>query len=339
MSNGSYQVSIIMPAYNAAKFIRPAVDSILGQTFRDFELIILNDGSTDDTRAIIESYEDDRIRLINKDNSGVASTLNLGLKEAKGEFIWRHDADDISLPEKLERQVNFLEEHPEFVLCATQIAFMSERGKVAWNKRQPKSNWLGQAAFREVFFEDFSPYSPVTHGTTLFRRAILPATGGYRNAFITSEDIDMWLRFLENGRLAVLNECLSLHRLSGSSATAVHGWKNHFYRELAKEFYLVRRRGEEDDLERTGKINEPAAPPVIEEENQDIPAGKKYRNDLLGFHYSVHIDARDWHEILRILRLAVSDGWKLKRTYRGIVFPWLPKRIIALGVRIKSMLR
>ena len=81
------RVSIIMPAYNASAFIRAAVDSILTQTFGDFELIILNDGSTDDTQAIVESYDDERIRLVNKANSGVASTLNEGLKLAKGEFI------------------------------------------------------------------------------------------------------------------------------------------------------------------------------------------------------------------------------------------------------------
>ena len=138
----SPRVSVIMPAYNASDFIREAVDSILAQTFGDFELIILNDGSTDDTQAIVESYEDERIRLVNKANSGVASTLNEGLKLAKGEFIWRHDADDISLPQKLERQIQFMEEHPEFDLCATQIAFMTERGKVAWDKRQPKTAWF-----------------------------------------------------------------------------------------------------------------------------------------------------------------------------------------------------
>ena len=149
------KVSAIMPAYNAEQFIRSAVDSILAQTYEDFELIILNDGSTDNTQSIIEAYSDPRIRLINKENSGVASTLNLGLEEARGKFIWRHDADDISLPRKLEKEMVFLDAHPEFVLCATQVAFMSERGKVAWNKEQPKEGWLGPEAYREVFFEDF----------------------------------------------------------------------------------------------------------------------------------------------------------------------------------------
>ena len=331
------KVSVVMPAYNAERFIRPAVDSILAQTFEDFELIILNDGSTDSTQSIVVSYTDPRIRLINKENSGVASTLNLGLKEARGEYIWRHDADDISLPQKLEKEIAFLRAHPEFVLCATQVAFMSERGKVAWNKRQPKDGWLGTETNREVFFEDFSPYSPVTHGTTLFRRSILENTGDYREAFITSEDIDMWLRFLEYGRLAVLNECLSLHRLSTSSATAVHGWKNHFYRELAKEFYRIRQNGEQDELERTGRIVEP--PPPAENKPEAPEQGNLLRNDLLSFHYAVHLDAKDWREVIRIIRLALRDGWKLRATYRNIIFPLLPEWFVRLGVSVKSLFK
>ena len=108
------------------------------------------------------------------------------LKLATGEFIWRHDADDISLPQKLERQIQFMEEHPEFDLCATQIAFMTERGKVAWDKRQPKTAWFNGEPYREVFFEDFSPYSPVTHGTTLLSHRAAQQYAEYREAFITS---------------------------------------------------------------------------------------------------------------------------------------------------------
>ncbi len=333
------RVSVIMPAYNASAFIREAVDSILAQTFGDFELIILNDGSTDDTRAIVESYDDERIRLVNKSNSGVASTLNEGLRLAKGEFVWRHDADDISLPQKLERQIQFMEEHPEFDLCATQIAFMTERGKVAWDKRQPKTAWFQEQPFREVFFEDFSPYSPITHGTTLFRKILLQKTPEYREAFITSEDIDMWLRFLEHARLAVLSDCISLHRLSGSSATAVHGWKNHFYRELAKEFYLIRQKGENDELEKTGKITEPLAPKPQPLALSSPAVGKNFRGDLLGFHYSVHVNARDWREIFTIIRMALSEGWLLQRTYRSIIFGLLPEGFIQRGVELKKILR
>ena len=323
-----------MPAYNAAKFIRPAVDSILAQTYEDFELIILNDGSTDNTQSIIEAYSDPRIRLINKKNSGVASSLNLGFQEARGELIWRHDADDTSMPLKLQRQVDFLEAHTEFLVCGTQIAFMSERGKVAWRKKQPKDEWLGNSPFREVFFKDFSPYSPITHATVLIRKKIIDTIGGYRTAFITSEDVDLWLRILQHGQIAVMNECDYFVRLSSTSTTAQYGWRNEFYRELAKKFYLVRQNGEQDELERTGRIVEP--PPPAEDDSKKLETGKRLRNDLLSFRYAVHIDAKDWREILRIIRLALRDGWKLKATYRQIVFPWLPIWFVRMGVLVKS---
>ena len=328
-----------MPAYNASAFIREAMDSILGQTFGAFELIILNDGSTDDTQAIVESYDDQRIRLINKSNSGVASTLNEGLKLAEGEFIWRHDADDISLPNKLESQIQFMDDHPEFDLCATQIAFMTERGKVAWEKQQPKTPWFKGEPYREVFFEDFSPYSPITHATVLLRRNSGVLSSGFRTAFRTAEDIDLWLRALHQNRMAVLSDCNYLVRLSGSSATAVHGWKNHFYRELAKEFYLVRQQGEQDELEKTGEIIEPPVPDTRPLAQSTPPVGKNFRGDMLGFHYSVVINARDWAETTLIIRMALRDGWRLKATYRGVIFPFLPEGIIKFGVKTKRRLK
>ena len=145
----------------------------------------------------------------------------------------------------------------------------------------------------------------------------------------------MWLRFLEYGRLAVLNECLSLHRLSTSSATAVHGWKNHLPR-TGQRILSVRQNGEQDELERTGRIVEPRRPRKTSPRHQSRAT---LRNDLLSFHYAVHIDAKDWREILRIIRLALRDGWKLRATYRNIIFPLLPEWFVRLGVSIKSLFK
>ena len=229
--------------------------------------------------------------------------------------------------------------HPEFDLCATQIAFMTERGKVAWDKRQPKTAWFNGEPYREVFFEDFSPYSPVTHGTTLFRKALLQKTPQYREAFITSEDIDMWLRFLGHARLAVLSDCISLHRLSGSSATAVHGWKNHFYRELAKEFYLVRQRGEQDELEKTGKIIEPAPPQTPLLQNHRHQQANTFEATCWGFIIRWSSTRGIGRRSSPIVRLALRDGWRLRRTYRGIIFPWLPAAVVKTGVWFKGEIR
>ena len=209
---------------------------------------------------------------------------------------------------------------------------MTERGKVAWSKRQPKNDWLGEKNYRVVKFEDFNPFSPITHGTVLFRSSILESVPSYREAFITSEDIDMWLRMMEHAKLAVINECLSLHRLSSASATAVHGWKNEFYREQAKAYYLVRKNGEQDELERTGRIVEPE-PPMAQPEG---PAGKNFRGDLLGFPYTIALNARDISEWARIVRITLFNGWRLRKTYRALLFPLLPKSVVDAGVQFKS---
>ena len=123
------KVSVVMPAYNAEAYIGAAMESILSQSFGDFEFLILNDCSTDGTEAIIQSYDDPRIVYIkNEKNMGVAATLNKGLAAAQGEYIARMDADDFSLPQRFEKQVAYLDAHPEVVVLGTQVQFFSDRG-------------------------------------------------------------------------------------------------------------------------------------------------------------------------------------------------------------------
>ncbi|MEI7983879.1 MAG: glycosyltransferase family A protein [Bacteroidota bacterium] len=115
-------LSVLMPVYNGRDYLRAAIDSILAQTYRDFELIIVNDGSTDDSQAIIEQYHDPRIVSLVQVNQGVARSLNNGLEVARGRYVRRHDADDISDPGSFQVQVNFLEEHPGYVMVCNQQA-------------------------------------------------------------------------------------------------------------------------------------------------------------------------------------------------------------------------
>ena len=147
----------------------------------------------------------------------------------------------------------------------------------------------------------------------------------------------MWLRIMEHGKLAVLNSCLSLHRISAASATAVHGWKNEFYRELAKTYWHQRKDGNQDDLEITGFIKEPKAHKAPS--SSAGKPGRIFRSDLLNFHYSVHLNARDWREVLRIIKLALVAGWRLPKVYRAIFMPLLPGPFVRGTVAIKSLLR
>ncbi len=125
------KVSVIMSVYNGDKYLREAIESILNQTFTDFEFIIVNDGSTDNSLEIIESYDDERIKTINnKKNIGLTKSLNKALKFAKGKYIARQDADDVSLPNRFEKQVEYLDSHPEVALVGTSVYLIDENGKI-----------------------------------------------------------------------------------------------------------------------------------------------------------------------------------------------------------------
>lgn len=330
-------VTVVLPVYNAERFLRLAIDSILRQSYTNFELIIINDGSTDASEHIIRSYTDSRIRYLYQSNSGVASSLNRGIELAKGEYIWRHDADDISLPDKLEKEIDFLTGNPSYVLCACQVAFMTEHGKVAQKFRQPQNTIFKGQAFIDVRRAHFDPYSPITHGTVLVRTNIMRELKGYRSEFIVGEDVDLWLRLIQKYKAAVLNECLSYHRISATSATRTHGWKNDFFRNLAFIYYVQREETGMDDLQRGLPIVLPE--PTKDEMVSSVSTGKKFRDDFLPYLYPLHINAKDWPEVWRMLKLAVHDGWKLKSTWRAVLFPLLGKKVVQTGVRIKNIFR
>ncbi len=134
-----------MPAYNAERYIREAIESILNQTFSDFELIVINDGSTDGTLECIRSFGDERIKIINnKQNLGIIRSRNIGLQASRGEYIAKMDADDISLNTRLQRQVNYLDQHPEVAVIACKLAVMDESGHQhqPTNSRNPSENQL-----------------------------------------------------------------------------------------------------------------------------------------------------------------------------------------------------
>src|SRR5690606_10551481 len=122
------KISVLMPAYNAGSHIREAIESILQQTFTDFEFLIINDGSTDDTLEIIRSYDDARIRLVSRPNKGLIATLNEGMELAVTNYIARFDADDICVPTRLEEQYNFLQNNPDYILVGSDVNYLDKDG-------------------------------------------------------------------------------------------------------------------------------------------------------------------------------------------------------------------
>ena len=178
------QISVIMSVYNGERYLRQAIESVLNQTLPDFEFVIVNDASTDSSLQIMQSYDDGRIRIINNEtNIGLTRSLNIAIEQARGELIARQDADDISLPNRLEEQLRFFEQHPETVLLGTGIYIIDEDGKRR-GKRILK-DYPGRNEFQGNWF---------SHGSAMFRRDIVRGLGGYNELFKYSQDYELWLR-------------------------------------------------------------------------------------------------------------------------------------------------
>ena len=213
------RVSVLMPAYNAESYVGDAVESVLGQTFEDFEFIIVEDASTDATPEILESYavRDHRIRLIrNEANLGLIRSLNRGLELAKGEFVARIDADDLCRPQRLERQVSFLDDNSDHVLVGASYDAIDEQGRLLWSKittyDDVQVRWI--ARFRV----------PLGHSGATFRR--LGPSGQpwqYDERFEAAEDYDLWQRMMQCGRAAVLPDLLFAYRFHDRTITAAMG--------------------------------------------------------------------------------------------------------------------
>ncbi len=209
--NQSPKVSVVMAAYNAEKYIQAAINSILIQTFTDFEFIIIDDGSQDDTYALITAYTDPRIRIIkNETNLGITLSLNKGLKIAKGIYIARQDADDISYPTRLEKQVAFLDENAEVGFVGGSWNVMDANGKYLSTKRVITDN--SHLLLDQVFVEVV-----INHGVAMFRQAAIERVGGYRPEAGNAEDLDLWVRIGEHFQLVNLSEPLCATRVHDES--------------------------------------------------------------------------------------------------------------------------
>jgi hypothetical protein len=211
-------VSVVMSVLNGERYLSEAVESILNQTFRDFEFIIINDGSTDRTATILESFRmsDPRVRVYHQENRGVGESLNRGCGLAQGKYIARMDADDIAIRDRLMRQVEFMECHAEIDVVGGAVEFIDAMGKSLATTRYPETVHEIKATLSR-----FSCKSPIVHPTVLLRREVFVSLGGYRPAF-SAEDYDLWLRIAERGQLANLGEVVLKYRIHPEQATCRH---------------------------------------------------------------------------------------------------------------------
>lgn len=199
------KISIILPVFNSKKYIFDAVNSILNQTYRDFELIIIDDESTDGSYEILTSITDSRIHLVrNEKNIGLVDSLNLGLNLAKGVYIARMDHDDISLPNRLEKQINFLSSNSNISVLGTGYQLIDQRGRCANVYQQPKSH--EEIAWAMPFL------CPIAHPTVMFRSSIIRNELAYLKSASYAEDYELWERLSHRYNFANLPEPLLLLR-------------------------------------------------------------------------------------------------------------------------------
>lgn len=206
------EVSIIVPIYNGSAYLSETLDSLVSQTFSDFELLAIDDGSTDNSSKIVRSLGDERVRLIQKKNGGLCDTLNLGIAEAKAPFIARSDQDDISLPERLERQMQVMSDHPQ------AIALFAYSTKFGRKHRWSNADKMVMAPGELKEYEPMKDGSVL--GSTMFARTTaLRSIGGFRSAYYPVDDWDLELRLVQTGTILIMREPMIAYRFHSSSNT------------------------------------------------------------------------------------------------------------------------
>ena len=235
------KVSIIMSVYNGEKHLRESVDSILNQTFKDFEFIIINDGSKDQSKDILESYKDERIKLIHHKNMGLTKSLNIGIANAKGKYIARQDADDISEPERLKTQFDFMEANPGLGLIGSQFKIIKENGEIAGSISLP----LEDKIIKEMLIE----MNQFCHVSVMIRREVLDKVGLYREYFKYAQDYDLWLRISEQYEVRNLPELLIRYRVAEKSITSNKMYLQSRYAGLAIMQAMLRRETGFDEIQ------------------------------------------------------------------------------------------
>lgn len=221
-------VSILMPVYKTAPYLREAMDSMLSQTFTDFELIVLDDCSPDDAAAIMDTYSDPRIvRYKGEKNAGLSNVLNVGIGLARGKYIARMDSDDISLPNRLQVQVDYLETHPEIDLVSVGMRLFGAKEEVWIRELNPE-----KVKINALF------HSPILHASSVWCKGSFEKQGlRFRQEMVPAEDYDLWTRALVKGlKLVNLPDVLYKYRMHPSQATVQADKTSAKSREVQQEY-------------------------------------------------------------------------------------------------------
>lgn len=206
-------VTVLMPVYNAGRYLKNAIDSILAQSYKEFEFLIINDGSTDDSAALIKSYDDSRIRLVETGNQGVAKTLALGIDLARGKYIARMDADDVALPDRLQIQKDILDHHADVAVVHGRVDYIDGVGKVI-------KKGMGDMRSDVHTRWDLIWHNVPFHATIMLRADVLRNNSlNYRAEMDLAEDYDLWNRVALVGGFFFVPEVVLRYRIHSNSVT------------------------------------------------------------------------------------------------------------------------
>lgn len=237
-------ITVLMSCYNAARWLDEAIKSVLNQTYCNFEFLIVDDGSEDDTLKIIKRYadQDTRIAFIAKHNTGLADSLNLGIREARGKWIARLDADDVCEPSRLEKQFDLARENPALVFIGTGLTMIDQNGAELRDYRYPSRHASLLKHLRTS--RRFPP-----HSSAFYRTEVVRAVGSYRTRIRRAQDWDLWFRLSEVGELACIDESLvKIRKHSSQISHDESGKRQKLYSRIAMTSYWLRQYGFPDPV-------------------------------------------------------------------------------------------
>lgn len=236
----SPQTTVLMPVRDGERWLGAAIDSVRAQTLSDFELIVVDDGSTDATPQLLADYarRDARIRVIRLAREGLVTALNRGVAEAAAPLIARFDADDICMPQRLERQIAFMQANPDVGLVGSWAQRIGDSGEARGG--------LTPATEHDILAQQLAKGNPFIHSSVVFRTALVRDLGGYRAAFEAAEDYDLWLRIAERTRVANIPDYLLSYRWHRGNVTHMKAARQAFSVRLAKRSRAARAAGQPD---------------------------------------------------------------------------------------------
>jgi glycosyltransferase involved in cell wall biosynthesis len=293
------QVSVVLPVWNGERHLKQAIESILAQLFEDFELIIIDDGSTDGSAGIIRSFlGDPRVRCHRQANKGLVDALNKGIELSKGSFIARIDSDDYAKPERLAAQVKALTENPNVAVIGSAIQVVDGNGNHLREVRYGKSANARIAVACEL-----------AHAAVMFKKDVIVMAGGYREAFRHAEDYDLWLRVSEIAEIRNLSEILTTVRELPSGITKSHSAAQNFRASLARIAHRRRTLGTADPFvaARSGLLLSDIPKDISDDEKEIII----FQALAMAMYEGVGVEST-------LLNNLLSDSWRLRRRlHRG----------------------